>query len=93
VSEPALKEASWPACSPDLSPIEPVWGCIKNKIDVTNVDSAEKLAEEVERISDCIPMPMINNNANSFKPRIWAFQYLRNVEKPLPGHQDMIQIY
>jgi hypothetical protein len=85
-------EAPWPACSPDLSPIEQVWGSMKHQINITAaMNSPKSFFEEIERIWLAIPMDTINNYMKTLKPRIWALEDLMG--RPLTGRNDMIHEY
>jgi hypothetical protein len=81
-------DISWPASSPDLSPIEQIWGTIKSQIQLSNVSDSQTLFNEVEKIWNSIDP---SNYIRTLKARIWALEDLQGFS--LAGHNDMIQIY
>jgi transposase len=85
------QECKWPASSPDISPIEEVWGYIKNNLDTSNIKDAETLFREVEKVWNNISLDMINHLMNSLHPRIWALEDLEG--HSLNGHHNMIRCY
>jgi transposase len=85
-------DASWPACSPDLSPIEQIWGAMKHQINITAATAGpESFFNEILRIWNAIPISTVNNYMNSLKPRIWALEDLQG--RSLTGRNDLIHEY
>jgi hypothetical protein len=84
-------ESSWPACSPDLSPIEQIWGFIKHQIKLEGAKTSEDLFDRISAIWDSIEISTINNFINSLKPRIWTMEDLDG--HAITGRNDMIRIY
>jgi hypothetical protein len=82
---------SWPPSSPDLSPIENVWGILKKTLDVSAIRDAEGLFQEVNRIWDAIDLSVIDNLMRSIKPRIFTLEDVHGAS--LTGHKDMIHCY
>lgn len=58
----------WPAYSPDLSPIEQVWGYMKKKISGKKYQNEKELYENLSQIWNDIPNETLNNYTSSF----WA---------------------
>ena len=65
--------ADWPPHSPDLNPIENVWGIMKQKIDRYNkhdLDKREGLIASVKAAWNAIPLSTIDRLIESFHPRL-----------------------
>lgn len=60
---------SWPAQSPDMAPIENLWGLIKDKIAVYAPKTIPELKEIIEREWYAIPVELCQKLALSFKKR------------------------
>lgn len=61
---------TWPAISPDLNPIENLWGLIKrsvSKVMLANIEALEKIIET--QIQE-VPMEIISNLINSMDSRV-----------------------
>jgi transposase len=84
-------EAPWPPCSPDLSPIEQIWGCMKHKVRPELATDQASLFAQISKIWDDIPIRTVDNYMRSLKPRIWVMQDLDGGS--ITGRNDMIQAY
>ena len=53
---------SWPACSPDLNPIENLWGVLVSKVyaDGRQYDSVQQLKLGIERAWNAMPIKTLN---------------------------------
>lgn len=60
----------WPSCSPDLSPIENVWGIVKNKISKINIQTAEEFELTIAKCWLEIDQKIIDNIIDSMPNRI-----------------------
>jgi transposase len=61
---------SWPPNSPDLNPIENVWGIIKMRMKWFDVRSREQAVERITAIWNSIEMPVINGLCAAFPARV-----------------------
>jgi transposase len=62
--------AKWPPNSPDLSPIENVWGCLQRKVDQKGCNSFEEFKQAVLSELAAVPKQHLFNMLNSMKKRI-----------------------
>ena len=60
-SESDLQVMEWPACSPDLNPIENLWGILKRKVAKQNPESFEDLKQIVISEWNDIPLSTLQN--------------------------------
>ena len=65
-----IRELKWPPKSPDLNPIENLWGIVKAKMKVTLNFTAEELKREIRRVWKTIPQKEIDNLVLSFPGRV-----------------------
>ncbi|RCN47603.1 hypothetical protein ANCCAN_06377 [Ancylostoma caninum] len=63
----------WPACSPDLNPIENLWAIVARKVHPNGAQHNTVNDLKVAVLSACasIPMDTINNLVSSMKNRIY----------------------
>lgn len=96
----------WPSNSPDLNPIEHLWGAIKRILKTLKIKSKEELIEKVTTIWEAFPQSAINNLVLSFHGRLRTVIYqngnsisemLRNgikfaPEVVLPFREDILKV-
>ena len=61
---------SWPARSPDLSPIESLWGIVKKRVSDRGPTHPDELKAFVKEEFDAIPMKTINALVRSYPSRL-----------------------
>ena len=62
--------AIWPANSPDLNPIEHLWGYMKREVRKLNPKNKQELINIIIQIWNNIPMEIINHLVDSFEERL-----------------------
>ena len=62
----------WPAQSPDLNPIENLWGYLKQKVDAREVHGLDGLWKAVQEEWAAIPGEFLEKLADSMPQRIQA---------------------
>jgi len=62
----------WPACSPDLNPIEHVWAIMKNRLEVLDTKDTESFKVAINKVWTELweSKDMISNLINSMPDRI-----------------------
>lgn len=60
----------WPANSPDLNPIENLWGAIKRILKFENINTKSEFIEKVKFIWENFPQDSINNLISTFIGRL-----------------------
>lgn len=56
-----------PAKSPDMNPIETIWGFMKNKLERLSVQNLDELRDGIQKIWDDIPQQIVKNTINHLK--------------------------
>ena len=67
--EKEITVLNWPAQSPDLNPIETLWGLCKRKMDGFNINNIHEYKRELERIWYAIPPETCYKLCRSFRDR------------------------
>ncbi len=60
----------WPAKSPDLNPIETVWGIMTARIDVDHCVTVDELSGAIDRAWDSVSQEEINKLVEGFENRV-----------------------
>jgi hypothetical protein len=77
----------WPAHSPDLSPIENLWGILKRDIPVSKCGNADQLWNAAQEVWDAIPMETVNELIDSVDRRLRSVAALDG--QSLNGHRNV----
>lgn len=64
--------AKWPANSPDLNPIEHLWGAIKRILKTMKINSKSELISAIYEIWNSFPQDAIDRLVLSFKARLYS---------------------
>ena len=71
LKRPKVKEMDWPSMSPDLNPIEHLWGILKRKVEVCKISNIRQLrdvvVEEWESISVVTREALVNSKTRRVK--------------------------
>ena len=67
-----VKVMDWPSMSPDLNPIEHLWGILKRKVDVRKVSNIRQLRDVVMEEWKSIPVATCEALVNSMPGRVKA---------------------
>ena len=66
-----MKECKdWPPYSPDLNPIENIWGIIKSQLMKKEINKSSELILEIKNAYDSISDEVISNLIESFPSRL-----------------------
>ncbi len=65
-----VRVLNWPACSPDLSPIENIWHIIKHKIRQRRPRALQQLGTYIRQEWDQIPTPKLQKLITSMPRRL-----------------------
>ena len=68
-----VKVMDWPSMSPDLNPIEHLWGILKRKVEVHKVSSIHQLHDVVIKEWKSIPVATCEALVNSMPRRVKVF--------------------
>ena len=65
-----IKQLKWPSNSPDLNPIENLWGIFKNKLSKVYSNTVEEFESSIQKVWDNIDNNIINKLIKSMPDRI-----------------------
>ncbi len=80
--DPSDRVLNWPACSPDLSPIDNIWRIIKQKIHQRRTQTLQQLETYIRQEWDQIPTPTLQNLITSIPRRLQTVLKRRGYATP-----------
>jgi hypothetical protein len=67
-----IRRSQWPPSSPDINPIELIWGYLKPRVNAEAHESLESLEAALKREWLDLPMEVINNTIDGWMGRLDA---------------------
>ena len=70
IKKKKIKTLNWPLYSPDLLPIENIWGIMSNVMKQKDIKNQLELMDEVEKVWNEVDQEKIDNTIDSMPSRI-----------------------
>ena len=67
-----ITKQQWPAASPDLNPIELIWGILKTRVNPEAHPDVESLKQALKREWEALSFEDIKERKKSAKERVWG---------------------